>query len=58
MKVRVVPSPDLPPDHYLPGIGPDGADVPADVAEDLIARGLAKKAPQKKAEPKPAQAEE
>ena len=39
--VRVYPSPDLPPTEYLPGIGADGEDLPADVAPDLIDRGLA-----------------
>lgn len=39
--MRVRPSPDLPPTEYLPGIGEDGADLPADVARDLIDRGLA-----------------
>jgi hypothetical protein len=39
--LRVYPSPDLPPTEYLPGIGADGADLPADLARDLIDRGLA-----------------
>lgn len=43
--VRVYPSPNLLPTEYLPGIGADGADLPADEAEDLIARGLAVREP-------------
>ena len=39
--VHVYPNPDLPPTEYLPGIGADGADLPADLARDLIDRGLA-----------------
>lgn len=38
--IRVYPSPDLPPTDYLPGIGADGVDLPPDVAQDLIDRGL------------------
>lgn len=43
--VRVYPSPDLPPTEYLPGIGVAGADIPADEAESLVARGLATTTP-------------
>lgn len=43
--VHVYPSPDLPPTDYLPGIGAAGADLPADEAESLIARGLATTTP-------------
>lgn len=38
--VRVYPSPSLPPTDYLPGIGPDGADVSPEKAAALIASGL------------------
>ena len=43
--VHVYPSPDLPPTDYLPGIGAAGADIPAEEAESLIARGLATTTP-------------
>ena len=39
--IRVYPSPALPPTEYLPGIGAEGLELPADVAQDLIDRGLA-----------------
>jgi hypothetical protein len=42
---HVYPSPDLPPTDYLPGIGIDGADLPTEEAESLIARGLATTTP-------------
>lgn len=51
--MKVVPSPDLPQNEYLPGIGKDGADLPDREAQALIDSGLAVKAPQKK-EAKPA----
>ena len=44
-RVHVYPSPDLPPTDYLPGIGAAGADIPAEEAESLIARGLATTTP-------------
>ncbi len=43
--LHVYPSPDLPPTDYLPGIGAAGADIPAEEAESLIARGLATTTP-------------
>ncbi len=49
--MRVYPSPDLPPTSYLPGIGVDGADLPMDEAEALLASGLAVKAKPKPADP-------
>lgn len=39
--VRVWPSPDLPPTDYLPGIGAEGAELPAEEARSLVERGLA-----------------
>lgn len=40
--VTVYPHPDLAARlEYLPGVGVDGAELPADEAEDLVARGLA-----------------
>lgn len=38
--MKVIPSPDLRPDEYLPGIGPNGAEVPDEKAKALIAAGL------------------
>lgn len=43
--MKVVPSPDLPENQYLPGIGKDGADLPDKEAQALIDSGLAVKAP-------------
>ena len=40
--VTVYPHPDLAARlEYLPGIGADGAELPEDEANDLVARGLA-----------------
>ena len=50
--MKIYPSPKLPLNEYLPGIGADGAEVPDEEAEDLIARGLAVKTkPSKPAAP-------
>lgn len=52
--MRVVPSPDLNPTEYLPGVPADGADLPDKEAKDLIARGLAVEAKEDKKPAAPA----
>lgn len=37
--VRVYPSPSLSPVEYVPGVGADGADIPRERAEALLASG-------------------
>lgn len=50
--VKIVPSPDLAKrNEYLPGVGDDGADVPAKEAHQLIDNGLALAAPDEKPAP-------
>jgi hypothetical protein len=38
--VRVIPAPDLPPNDFIPGIGPEGAELPESEARPLIDAGL------------------
>jgi hypothetical protein len=54
---RVYPSPKLPPTEYVPGVGADGADLPNDEAEALLASGVVVKT-KPKAPADPAETEE
>lgn len=49
-RVTVVPSPTLRETEFMPGIGPDGTELPADEAQPLLDAGLVIVKP----EPKPA----
>ena len=50
--IRVYPSAKLAPTEYVPGVGAEGADLPADEAEALHAAGLVVKTkPKPPAEP-------
>lgn len=49
--VRVHPSPDLPADQYVPGVGAAGADVPQELADRLLAAGLVTLTPPDAAQP-------
>lgn len=43
--IRVYPDPSLPEGSFIPGLGVDGADLPADEADALIGAGLATTTP-------------
>lgn len=55
--VRVYPSSKLPETDYLPGIGADGADIPEDEAQEMLAAGLVVKT-KPKAPEAPAESED
>jgi hypothetical protein len=54
---RVYPSPKLPPTEYVAGVGADGADLPTEEAEALLAAGLVVKS-KPKAPDAPAESED
>lgn len=54
---RVYPSAKLGDNEYVPGVGPDGADLPTDEAEVLLEAGLVVKS-KPRAPAEPAQPEE
>ena len=41
--IKVFPSSKLSETEYVPGVGPDGAEVPADKAEAMLEAGIAVK---------------
>lgn len=49
--MKVYPSPKLPPGNYIPGVGPDGADLPDEEAQALLDAGLVVKNKPKSDEP-------
>ncbi len=56
--MRVYPSPKLSPTEYVAGVGPDGADLPTEEAEAMLAAGIVVKSkppakPADKSEDKP-----